>query len=201
MASELGLQQARVVADCNNIVYVFAKAASCIVSVVNHLMKWASTGIVMVPVCDGAIRPVCKQATNSRIARSEKNRIKAFQIRKAIRKAKQRLINDNLNEGEQAALQAEIKKMESNCKRKETQASSKLPKNFASGLKRELFDNGANSIIPATGGFVDNVVVAEFQADLYMAAQLVNRSAVMTMTKDCDIPLLSGGIIWNCLYL
>lgn len=54
--------------------------------------------------------------------------------------------------------------MERSCKTKETQATSKLPDNFVDELRLELLNNGAHTSIPATGGFVDQVVVAEFQA-------------------------------------
>lgn len=134
IADELKLDKPRVVADCNNIVYVFAKATSCVLAVANHLMKWASTGIVMVPICDGVVRPVCKQATNQRIATSEKHRIKAFVLRKAIRRAKWRLINNKLDADERVALENEIKKLETKCKSNETQAAGKVPKNFPAEL-------------------------------------------------------------------
>jgi hypothetical protein len=56
-------------------------------------------------VCDGYIRPVCKQATNERIANSDKKRIKSYKQRKAIRKAKQQLISDPMDESQRQSLQ------------------------------------------------------------------------------------------------
>eukprot|EP00956_Cyclotella_meneghiniana_P004698 scaffold5772_cov55-Cyclotella_meneghiniana.AAC.8 len=179
VAADNGIEKPRIVADCSNTVYVMSKASSVVSSVVNHLMKWASSGIVMVPVCDGMTRPICKQDTNKRNAVKEKSRINAHVLRKEIRKAKKRLVNDKLDQSERSCLLKEIATMESKCKRKDTQASSKLPVNFAEELKLELLNCAAHSVIPATGGFVDQVVVAEFQADSYMAEQIVNNKAVM----------------------
>ncbi len=75
-----------VVADCNNIVYIYSKSVSITSSVVNHLVKWANTGTSVSPVCDGNIRPISKQATNQRFfAKGERSRIKAFKYRRAPR--------------------------------------------------------------------------------------------------------------------
>ena len=108
-AKDLGIDRPIVVADMSNIAFVFSKAVSLTLSVVNHLGKWASTGMIMVPVCDGKTRPICKQATNQRIARSDKYRIRAFELRVEIRRAKQNLVEERLNESERVALQKEIK--------------------------------------------------------------------------------------------
>ena len=192
LAAALGIEMPRIVVDCNNLGYVFSKASSTVASIVNHLMKCANTGVAMEPVCDGDVRPVCKQATNIRVANKEKNRIHAFLLRKEIRKAKQRLIFDKLDQNERAIIQNDITKKEAQLKKKETQASSKLPKNFVSELQRELFESGAASVIPATGGYVADVVVASFQADSYMCSKIINQEAIMAMTRDADIPILCG---------
>ena len=192
-AKDLGIDRPIVVADMSNIAFVFSKAVSLTLSVVNHLGKWASTGMIMVPVCDGKTRPICKQATNQRIARSDKYRIRAFELRVEIRRAKQNLVEERLNESERVALQKEIKKLETRCKSNETRARNPIPKNFAEELERELCDSGAHVEIPSTGGSVGGVVVAEFQADLYMSSQIVLRQAVMVETRDADIPILAGG--------
>lgn len=191
IAVERGVDKPRVVADCNNIVYVFSKSSSIILSVANHLMKWASTGIVMVPVCDG-IRPVCKQATNQRIAASEKNRIKSFVLRKQIREAKERLIREKFNQGKRTALSKEISKMQRGCKSCETKSTVKIPNDYAVGLKDELFNCGGHTAIPSTGGYVEEVVVSTFQADSHMAKQIIDNKAVMAMTTDSDIPIICG---------
>lgn len=106
-ARDLGIDRPIVVVDVMNIAFVFSKAVSITMAVVNHLGKWAKTGIVIVPVCDGNIRPICKQATNQRIAASEKCRVKAFQYRVKIRRAKQQLTTERMNQSERENLLAE----------------------------------------------------------------------------------------------
>ena len=54
--------------------------------------------------------------------------------------------------------------------------------NFVDELRRELSDSGAQAVIPATGGFVKQIVVTKLQADSYMSEQIVN-NAVMVMTR------------------
>jgi hypothetical protein len=54
----------RIVADWSNLVFLFSKCTSIVSAVSGHLSRMAATGVVMVPVCDGAICPISKQATN-----------------------------------------------------------------------------------------------------------------------------------------
>jgi len=158
------------------------------------LIKWGDAGIVATPVCDGAVRPVSKQATNQRIANGEKYRIKAFKLRTEIRKSKQRLHRERLDAAERAALLKAIKKKESNCKRNETLSKGKVPKNLPEELRRELSDRAAHCANPATDGRVGEVVVSEFEADALMCHKLLAGKAVMAETKDSDINIISGGI-------
>ena len=66
-------------ADCSNLRFrVGTRDAR---AVANHLTKWAHYGLHMTSVCDGDVRPKCKQATNERKASREKDRIKAHQLR------------------------------------------------------------------------------------------------------------------------
>lgn len=192
IAKERGMDKAIIVGDCSNIAYAFIKAASIVVSLSIHMMKWANAGFIFIPVCDGYVRPICKQATNERKAKSDKKRIKAYQLRKAIRLAKQRLIEESLNVSDRQSLEKEIQSLERKCKTYDTQSRSIIPKNLAEELQRELYDSGAHSSHPLTGGTVGNVVVAEFQADLYMAHQIIDNKASMVMSRDADIPILCG---------
>jgi len=45
----------------------------------------------------------------------------------------------------------------------------------------------------SAGGYIEHVVIAEFHEDSYMAGQILNRKAVIAMTKDTDIPIIAGG--------
>ena len=68
-------------------------------------------------------------------------------------------------------------------------------KNFAQELKHELAKRDAHSFddkVHGTGRYIEKVVVAEAQVDLYMAAKIVNGELVMVMSRDCDILILSG---------
>ena len=91
------------VVDCNHFVYVFSNSSSIVLSVTNHLMQWAGTWIVMVPVCDGTM-PISKQATNQCIVTSEKNRTKSCVLQKQICHAEERLLREKLDQGEREAL-------------------------------------------------------------------------------------------------
>lgn len=192
VAKERGMDKATIVGDVSNIAYAFSKAASIVVSMSNHFVKWANAGFILIPVCDGDVRPICKQATNKRKAESDKKRIKAYQLRKAIRQAKQRLIEESLNLFDRQSLEKEINSLERQCKTYDTQSRSTIPKNLAEELQRELFDIGAHSSHPLTGGTVGTVAVAQFQADSYMAHQIIDNKASMVMSRDADLPILCG---------
>ena len=80
LAAEASMETPTVDVDCSNVCFKVGKDAS---SVSNFLMKYAKTGVCLVPVCDGT-RPISKQATNEREAKREKSRIKAFHLRREI---------------------------------------------------------------------------------------------------------------------
>ena len=65
--------------DCSNACFKIGKNVQ---SLARHLIKWANTGLCVVPVCDAKVHPICKQATNKRKADRDRNRIKASIIRK-----------------------------------------------------------------------------------------------------------------------
>ncbi len=91
----------RIVGDCSNLVYKFSGHSSAVASLANHFRKFATAGVIIVPVCDGRFCPIAKQATNIRIAAQKKSRIAALQLRSRIRELKEALsdnqtANDNL---------------------------------------------------------------------------------------------------------
>lgn len=183
----------RIVGDCSNLLFVFSKCTSAVSAVAGHLSRIAATGVIMVPVCDGPVRPISKQATNKRIADKELSRIKAYHCRAKVVELKNRLVQESLNQVERDAITGEIRKFDTQMKRNETQSQCRMPNNFASQLEYELNHSNAHAVDEeSAGGYVDHVVVAEFQADSYMAAQIINWAAVMVMTKDSDIPIIAG---------
>ena len=124
----------RIVADCSNLLFVFSKCTSAVSAVAGHLSRIAATGVVMVPVCDGPIRPISKQATNKRIADKELSRIKAYHCRDKVVELKNRLVQESLNQEERdaIAITGEIRKFDTQIKRNETQSQCRMPNNFTS---------------------------------------------------------------------
>jgi hypothetical protein len=183
----------RIVADCSNLLFVFSKCISAVSAVAGHLSRIAATGVVMVPICDGPIRPISKQATNKRIADKELSRIKSYHCRAKIVQLKNQLAHESMNQDERDATTGEIRKLDAQMKRNETQSHCRMPKEFATELEYELSHSNAHTVgDESAGGFVEHVIVAEFQADSYMAAEIINQTAVMVMTKDSDIPIITG---------
>ena len=68
LATEQDMTTPTIDVDCSNVCF---KVGKNVQSVVRHLVKWASTGLCIVPVCDGK-GSICKQATNKRKADREK---------------------------------------------------------------------------------------------------------------------------------
>jgi hypothetical protein len=54
----------------------------------------------MVPVCDGDVRPACKQDTNERKTNREKDRIKAHQLRIDVLALNRKLNFESLSDDE-----------------------------------------------------------------------------------------------------
>jgi hypothetical protein len=183
----------RVVADCSNLVYIFKDSYTPVVaSLANFFHKFTVAGIVVAPVCDGHIRPTAKQATNIRIADQEKSRISALQLRSRMREIKASL-SDNCDESSKAMLEKQLSDAEKKLKKNESMAKAVVPPNFSEALENELCSRKAHSIDgESAGGCVEEVIVAEFQADSYMTGQIVNRNAVMAITRDTDIPIIGG---------
>ena len=143
-AKEQGSNCQNIVADCNNLVYIFCKASSIVEAVTNHLKMFAKEETIMIPVVD-IVRPICKQTTCLQIHKKVKKWIKAFLLCKDLSEANKHLVNEELNHAEQNALKAEIKSLQWKFKMNKTQAQNSLPPNFAKDLKRELEELGAHT--------------------------------------------------------
>ena len=190
LARELSILP-RVVVDCSNLAFVYSNYISPTDAVAKHLARFATPGIVIVPVCDGVTRPISKQATNSRMAKKELCRITALCLRNQIRLMRDRIANDSCADKE--SLANEIANLSRKLKANETQATQSMPKNFVEELDHELRQTHAYSVDnESAGGYVEEVVVSEFQADAYMAGQIISRAAVMALTRDSDIPIIIG---------
>ena len=193
----------RIVADCNNLIYIFKGSYTPVVkSLVNHFDKFTTAGLVVVPVCDGRVRPTAKQATNVRIASREKTRITALQLRSRIREIKDKLSNDAGTEtvSSRSELEKELRTAEKRVRQNEAKSKDIVPPDFDIALAEELRTRNAHNVNgESAGGYIDYVAVAEFQADSYMLGELLNNDAIMAMTKDTDIPILAGdcGMVLN----
>ena len=193
----------RIVADCNNLIYIFKGSYTPVVkSLVNHFDKFTTAGLVVVPVCDGRVRPTAKQATNVRIASREKTRITALQLRSRIREIKDKLSNDAGTEtvSSRSELEKELRTAEKRVRQNEAKSKDIVPPDFDIALAEELRTRNAHNVNgESAGGYIDYVAVAEFQADSYMLGELLNNDAIMAMTKDTDIPILAGdcGMVIN----
>jgi hypothetical protein len=187
----------RIVADCCNLLFMFSKCTSAVSAVAGHLSKIVATGVVMVPIFDGPFHPISKQATNKRIEDMELSRIIAYECQAKIVELKNQLIQESLNQVGHDATTGDIQKLDAQMKRYKTQSHCHMPKDFAGDLEYELSHSNAHAAEEeSASGFVEHVVVAEFQANSYMAAQIINQTAVMVMTKDSDIPIIAGD---NCI--
>jgi hypothetical protein len=73
------------------------------------------------------------------------------------------------------------------------QANQSMPRNFVQELDHEQRQIHAYSIgQESAGGHVEEVIDSKFKADAYMAGQIINGTAVMTMTRNSDIPIIAG---------
>ena len=172
LASEQGMVTPTIDVDCSNVCF---KVGKNVQSVVKHLVKWAGTGLCIVPVCDGTVRPICKQASNKRKADRDKNRIKASIIRKDLRSLNRRAYLDAPNHSE---LLTEIATLEKECRTAEAASSNVVSGTLNAELIVELEQTGAHLRNDARG-FVHHVMTAEFQADSLIMGRLINASTLM----------------------
>ena len=88
------MSQPTIDGDSNNICHVVAhKTCTKSMAVAEFYNDWANCGLNIVPICDGDIRPMCKQATNERRAERENNHIEAFLLLKEVNKIKSDIEN------------------------------------------------------------------------------------------------------------
>ena len=177
--------------DCSNVCF---KVGKSVPSLASFLMRWANPGIRVIPSCDAKLRPISKQATNQRKANRDKNRIKASVLRKDIRELHRRMYCD-VNSRDEIA--KEITAKEKACKTAETASSNVIQADMTEMLEKELEQSVAHSP-NAAGGFVDKVMIAEFQADALMMGRFISGLTLMIASSDADIPIFTGD---DCIVL
>ena len=189
LAAEASMETPTVDVDCSNVCFKVGKDDS---SVSNFLTKYVKNGVCFVPVCDGT-RPISKQATNERISKREKSRIKAFHFCRDILALQRRLKHDSLTDSEKHDIREEVAKKQRSMKSNETQSRNVIQQNFEGKLVEELEQTGAHSR-NMHGGSVGHVIMSEYQADAVMMGRAVSGETLMVMTSDADtdIPIIAG---------
>lgn len=75
IAMENGTLDLTIDVDWNNVCFTVGKSVQALAC---FLMKWATAGFHVIPICDGSQRPVAQQATNKRSVDRKRNRIKSL---------------------------------------------------------------------------------------------------------------------------
>ena len=163
--------------DCSNVCFMVGKSAA---SLSSFLMKYAQTGVCVVPVCDGDVRPISKQATNKRKASWEKSRIKAVIARSELRVLRSRLYSDPSSRQQTIN---QIRYLEQVCKSAEKASDNTIQSDLQQQLVDELERSSAQAKNNASG-YVEHVVTAEFQADALMVGRAVNKESVMMVSHQ-----------------
>ena len=190
IARDRGVEHPIIDVDCSNVCFKVGKTVHGLAA---FLLKWAQAGLHVVPICDGRVRPVAKQATNKRFADREKKRIQACIIQKQLRDLRSRLYSD----ADKQAIMDKIKAKEREYKSAETAASNAIPSDLDDKLSAELSHRQAHTK-NASRGFVDKVITAEFQADALLMGRSTNGEALIIQSSDADIPIIAGD---ECLAL
>ena len=123
-------------------------------------------------MCDNDIRPKVKKATNFCCALKEKNCSEEYLLRQKVRLLKKSLVEDSLNQQQQEALLKQIKGQEMKRKKKVTASTQPFIPNLQDELKREL-DLLGTHIMNSARGIVLEVVAAQWQADAFMAGEIL----------------------------
>ena len=68
-----------------------------------------------------------------------------------------------------------------------------MPRNFVEELDRELRQSRVYSFDGESAkGYVEEIFVSKFHANVYMAGLIINHTAVMATTRFSDIPIIAG---------
>jgi hypothetical protein len=183
--------------DCNNIINVVgAKSDDPVQTTALFLKKWASFGLVVVPICDGTRRPTAKQATNRNRAIRVKAAHNAIVARQELQQLNNKLEHDLLNNAQRTQLLKDRKKLEGKVKSSETQSTNVVPSDLPSQLSAALSRLSADKPHEVTGGYVGAVLTSWFQADALMGGRHLSGQSQLLMSNDGDMPAFFGD---NCI--
>ncbi len=132
--------------------------------IAEHLVKWSQCGMKLVSICNGT-HPVSKQATNLWQANHKRNHFKSFVLRKEIHGLKRQMNDDDLSDDRRAEIKTELATKEMSCKSKESQSGGYILNDFPQALEEDLANCYGAHLPNDSGGFVDCVIQAEYQAD------------------------------------
>jgi hypothetical protein len=178
--------------DTNNVVEnVVRKSSSKSEAVAKFYHEWALCWLHVVPVVDGEIRPVCKQASKKRRSDREKERIEGFRLLKEAKKIRLQHSNGHAVDGGDDWIDA-VTKNEKKGRNLIAKSAMVMPSDFTEALEEEIVNGVRARDRNGSGGFVGIVLRAKFQADAVMVDRLIRGQSVMAMTRDSDIPVIAG---------
>ncbi|KAL7428460.1 hypothetical protein ACHAXH_002655 [Discostella pseudostelligera] len=132
------------------------------------------------------------QASNERIAKRDKNRIRAFLLMKEVNKLKIDIAQGLVGSDELPNLHDKITKLEKESRSKLTQSEDLMPADFAEALEEALVNDVDARKVNNSGGFVASVLKAKFQADATIIGRFLNKETLMALTNDSDMPIVAG---------
>lgn len=189
MATTLNLTESVVAIDVSTLMFAVQWNVKSAAEYMSDF--FTETGLTVLPVCDNDVRLAVKQETNKRSADREKARSAAYIARRDVHALRKRLNEEALTQQQRSDILSSIKDKEKQRRRKEIASYRPNVPNLAAELQNELEILSADCINGA-GGSVLKVVIAEAQADAYIAGQIRNKSAVMAFSTDADIPIFTG---------
>ena len=188
----------RVDVDCNWIANL--DQIKNVHEVVDFLQSSSINECVVTPICDGEFRHHSKRATIDRRAQQQKNRHQAAECKLKISQLKQRMAKDSHQSDETIR---EMNKLNKDLKKYEKNTTAVVLDSFACDLSDIIMKRREDQMINDTlwntsGGSVEDVLIAEFQADAVLAKRAIEGYSNVMVANDGDFLALIGQ---HCLLL
>lgn len=167
--------------------------------VVDALVIFSLNGFIPTPVCDGLSRYHSKRATTQRHYKQEKARIESISTRCQLMKVTQQLKCVDLP-SERDQLKNTLTDLEKKVKTLERESSkeNKATNAFITNLKEEIESRDNTDEANITGGYVEQVLVARFQADSVIAKRALEGKSHLIIGNDSDFLAYVGS---SCIQL
>lgn len=180
-------------ADINNICYKAANKSNRKSCAVAHFLRERSLGgIKVVPVVDGDVRPNCKQASNERRAGRELKRVEGLSLLKEVNKMRSDINNGAVSSDKVAEMNVDIAKKENDGRKKMNQSECKVPADLAEALEDAIVNDADARSPNQSGGFVDTVLKAKFEADAAIVGRWILGLTLLALSNDSDLPIIGG---------